>query len=595
MHVPLKERESLSLALFPNAFRSGAYEDAGLRGVGRYPRTLLEIKMLQIMQAIAEKQDWQIKLRDDPSIFNRWVMESHVHKSVVRYAIDEMLSRDIDIRVIERCPKSLTDICDSVCRSLPDLGVSGLPQEVVDRVASNHLPAIKFMGLEGVYARDDIGNTLHTKLCTCVERLRQHLQCETAPDWHPGSNEQMLDLVHPSLFPLISGLSQRVMTTRLPWSELLTGSCDSEVMNFVLPSDCLLESMFANDRYHEERHKANATRVKNARDSYAFSKKYQWLPAEFVVADDGAVTIDSYINNLHPRVHAVLYKTIGEVFRECIPLLECCLTDLRQYPLMARHEDSPRNYEMEYEPNSEDDGSDDSYVGWNLGGTSVSSEMDAYSRSKTLPPYVNLRGRTLKVIVKLANIVLTPEKPDYDGGAWHVEGMGNESIVATAIYYYSQENVTQSTLAFREAVFEPDYEQGDTIGVRKVYGMENGEPLNQVIGAVNTNSGRILAFPNVFQHQVQSFTLVDKQLPGHRNILVFFLCDPSAQVESSATILPLQRDWWSMENSHIPPNATTLTLDEAKVHRAELMTERKYFVEVNGEKLFEREFSLCEH
>jgi hypothetical protein len=69
-------------------------------------------------------------------------------------------------------------------------------------------------------------------------------------------------------------------------------------------------------------------------------------------------------------------------------------------------------------------------------------------RYKTTPPYVSLRGRTLKVIVKLANIVLTPEKPDYDGGAWHVEDMGNESIVATAIYYYSQANVTQSTLAF---------------------------------------------------------------------------------------------------------------------------------------------------
>jgi hypothetical protein len=89
------------LALFPNAFRSGAYEDADLRTVGRYPRTLLEIKMLQIMQAIAEKQDWQIKLHDDPSIFNPWVMESRVHKSVVRYAIDQMLSRDIDIRVID--------------------------------------------------------------------------------------------------------------------------------------------------------------------------------------------------------------------------------------------------------------------------------------------------------------------------------------------------------------------------------------------------------------------------------------------------------------------------------------------------------------
>jgi hypothetical protein len=30
--------------------------------------------------------------------------------------------------------------------------------------------------------------------------------------------------------------------------------------------------------------------------------------------------------------------------------------------------------------------------------------------------------RGLQVIVKLANIHLTPEKPTYDGGTWHVEG-----------------------------------------------------------------------------------------------------------------------------------------------------------------------------
>lgn len=30
--------------------------------------------------------------------------------------------------------------------------------------------------------------------------------------------------------------------------------------------------------------------------------------------------------------------------------------------------------------------------------------------------------KDLQVIVKLANIQLTPEKPTYDGGSWHVEG-----------------------------------------------------------------------------------------------------------------------------------------------------------------------------
>jgi Protein of unknown function (DUF4246) len=31
-------------------------------------------------------------------------------------------------------------------------------------------------------------------------------------------------------------------------------------------------------------------------------------------------------------------------------------------------------------------------------------------------------GRPLQVIVKLVNIMLTPDKPEYAGGTWHVEG-----------------------------------------------------------------------------------------------------------------------------------------------------------------------------
>ena len=42
------------------------------------------------------------------------------------------------------------------------------------------------------------------------------------------------------------------------------------------------------------------------------------------------------------------------------------------------------------------------------------------------PPQFNLRKkylyRGLQVIVKLANIELTSERPSYEGGSWHVEG-----------------------------------------------------------------------------------------------------------------------------------------------------------------------------
>lgn len=61
-----------------------------------------------------------------------------------------------------------------------------------------------------------------------------------------------------------------------------------------------------------------------------------------------------------------------------------------------------------------------------------------------------------QVITKLASIHLTPEKPRYDGGAWHVEGMVDDGIVATGIHYFDQENIKEddndSALAFRAAV-----------------------------------------------------------------------------------------------------------------------------------------------
>jgi hypothetical protein len=40
---------------------------------------------------------------------------------------------------------------------------------------------------------------------------------------------------------------------------------------------------------------------------------------------------------------------------------------------------------------------------------------------KTITPY-SLRGRKIQCIIKLANIHLTPENPEYAGGSWHVEG-----------------------------------------------------------------------------------------------------------------------------------------------------------------------------
>lgn len=55
-----------------------------------------------------------------------------------------------------------------------------------------------------------------------------------------------------------------------------------------------------------------------------------------------------------------------------------------------------------------------------------------------------------------------------------------------------------------------------------------------------TKSGRCIAFPNIYQHQVQPFKLADPTKAGHRKIVALFLVDPDVTIPSS-TDIPDQR------------------------------------------------------
>jgi hypothetical protein len=78
-------------------------------------------------------------------------------------------------------------------------------------------------------------------------------------------------------------------------------------------------------------------------------------------------------------------------------------------------------------------------------------------------------------------------------------------------------------------------------------GVENETPALLDLGSVLTREGRLLVFPNVFQHQVQPFSLADASKPGHRKILAMFLVDPHIPILSTANVPPQRRDWWSEE------------------------------------------------
>jgi Protein of unknown function (DUF4246) len=135
------------------------------------------------------------------------------------------------------------------------------------------------------------------------------------------------------------------------------------------------------------------------------------------------------------------------------------------------------------------------------------------------------RKSGLQVIVKMASIELTPEKPELPIGGWHVrslskgllrnnllirrqvEGQMNEHICATALYYLDSENITSSNLSFRmqtckDLQDESEYSVGQDSyhWMERIYGTTLGfdaSPCLQNYGSVETREGRLLAFPNV--------------------------------------------------------------------------------------------------
>lgn len=186
---------------------------------------------------------------------------------------------------------------------------------------------------------------------------------------------------------------------------------------------------------------------------------------------------------------------------------------------------------------------DDEWFGEQVGRMSLPEALGTYDGAleRLFKEVVDLKRSTIQVILKLANIVLTPQKPEYGGGTWHAERMENEHIASTFIHYYDEDNITSSTLCFRSATNPAEAHcQDDTYCMKHRYGFEREQSVVQSHGSVTTCEHRCLASPNIYQHCVSPFRLVDSSRPGHRKIVPLFLVDPSLRIPSATDIPPEQ-------------------------------------------------------
>lgn len=291
--------------------------------------------------------------------------------------------------------------------------------------------------------------------------LKDALRASAAPlqdvpdrlkDWHPGSDGKVLDLVHPSLFPLIYGRSRVLSSGGVELQDCMNYIGKGEIVT--TPDDADVE---VDEVHHMHRIWGDV------RPNF-WSKAFQWLPCDVKFAGDD-VKITSYINNLHPRLHPKLYLVIEGFIAKSIPLWNLTLSSTyggRKARIL--HEFTDYDHPRGISPPQELGDDEDAYTDWIKTNRVLQRpeprEFESYQRA--LDEQVNLRKRFgkqgLQVIVKLANIELTPEKPTYDGGSWHVEGQLNERICATTLYYYDSKNVADNSLVFRHRTDEDEFE-----------------------------------------------------------------------------------------------------------------------------------------
>ncbi|RBA11058.1 hypothetical protein FPRO05_04231 [Fusarium proliferatum] len=619
---------------FPLLFMEDNYEN------GWRAATLLirESCMLKLVNELSDKPEWWRKVQDE-AISSKWKKEA--------------LEMDwTSYRKHADFTSAMADACISELRNKAELyektGLMPVYDYTATVIKSDSLltPDLAKALQEGVKPLEDVPPELK--------------------DWHPNSSEQVLDLVHPSLWPLMYGRS-RVLSDRLIDVDNALASCGTGAV-LRAPGSEQTTHIIGEGGFCED-------------EVVVLSNKFQWLPCDVDLdPKTGKAKIVSYINNLHPQEHSRLYPIIEKFIEKSLPAWdiiydwedsfsvqrlttdeaeydECPCPDLcgiedgygctpwrrpiseEEEPrydvesweeMLADGEEDDREpdyYELgeekaeDYKTNAVRRNLDDAWFASTHSAKLPDADPSAKDHVRIQPSDVKANGffnnsSQIQVIVKLANIHLTPEKPVYNGGSWHTEGLLNEHIVSTALYYYDSENITNCTLDFRTCADKEDlaaeisYEQNMHDPIERIFDITLDGCIFQDIGSVLTKAGRAIFFPNVLQHHVSQFRLADPTEPGHRKILALFLVDPAIPVISTSNVPPQQKHWWTSQSGLdsgrgvMPPELVEkvvnhmdwpIDLEEAKKVRLDLMKERTSF-KAEEESRFERmEWNFCEH
>lgn len=140
----------------------------------------------------------------------------------------------------------------------------------------NDIGAVSVLDGDVVKSDSAVPESLKEELKAMVKKLEDIP--DIYKDWHPGSEGKVLDLVHPSLFPLVYGRS-RILQNEIVQLENCAESSGKGSILPVPDSD--------DARFDESIHAMPGHYTYNVNRSPVFSRKFQWLPCDVDFLDNG--------------------------------------------------------------------------------------------------------------------------------------------------------------------------------------------------------------------------------------------------------------------------------------------------------------------
>eukprot|EP01091_Cochliopodium_minus_P005949 TRINITY_DN1583_c0_g1_i1.p1 TRINITY_DN1583_c0_g1~~TRINITY_DN1583_c0_g1_i1.p1 ORF type:complete len:504 (-),score=168.79 TRINITY_DN1583_c0_g1_i1:75-1547(-) len=262
-----------------------------------------EIKIWHLLHAMTISSEWYERVFDE-KIIKKWLEEVteqvNSDKKIPKDKIEDSFYTALRILRTSAQGVSFAPVCtwgdDTMCKNCEDLAISRVKSDPNSYDIDDIATAERYELIEAFSDVND--NFCNHVLCECTapdhklssyvsytseglvpKELREKLlestqkMMEKIPiDWHPGSDEKVRDLIHPSMYCYVKGVSS-----------LKDGKVEEKV----------------DERF-----------------------QYQWLPSEFGVDKDGKVKVNSYINNLDTEQFPEFSGLVGELFESYLPSFE---------------------------------------------------------------------------------------------------------------------------------------------------------------------------------------------------------------------------------------------------------------------------------